>query len=303
MAIPDFQTLMLPLLRISAHSEVSLADATELLSREFNLTKEERNTLLPSKKQSIIKNRVGWARTYLVKAGLLQATKRAHFIITDEGKSVLNRGVTCINIKFLERYDEFKKFYYFNGEKDPSNTRGETSDENLTPEEIIHNALDKIEDALGDEILDKIMKQTPEFFENIVVKLLVAMGYGGSFEEAGKALGKSGDGGVEGVIDQDVLGLDRIYVQANQYTDGNHVGSGAIRDFFGSLDRAKASKGIFVTTSDFTNDAKETAQYLSKRLVLINGKQLVKLMIRYGIGCRLEETVYIKKLDEDFFDS
>ena len=303
MAIPDFQKLMLPLLRISARSEVSLADATELLSQEFNLTEEERNILLPSKKESIIKNRVGWARTYLVKAGLLRATKRAHFMITDEGKSVLDRGVTCINIKFLERYDEFKNFYYFNGEKDPSNSREKTSDENLTPEEIIHNALDKIEDALGDEILDKIMNKTPEFFENLVVKLLVAMGYGGSFEEAGKALGKSGDGGVDGVIDQDVLGLDRIYVQVKRYADDNHVGSAAIRDFFGSLDRVKASKGLFVTTSDFTNDAKETAQYLSKRLVLINGRQLVKLMIRYGIGCRLEETVYIKKLDEDFFDS
>ena len=302
MAIPDFQTLMLPLLRISSEAEVSLSEATERLSTEFHLTDEERNALLPSKRQTIIKNRVGWAKTYLVKAGLLQATKRAHFTITDVGKSILDKNVSCINIKFLQQYPEFRKFHQGNDDNCDFDSIHNNLDENLTPEEIIHNSLDQIEETLGDEILNKILSLNPEFFENLVVKLLVAMGYGGSFEEAGRALGKSGDGGVDGVIDQDILGLDRIYVQAKRYTEGNNVGSSAIRDFFGSLDRVKASKGLFVTTSEFTHDAKETAQYLSKRLVLINGRQLVKLMIRYGVGCRIEETLYIKKLDEEFFE-
>ncbi len=302
MAIPDFQTIMLPLLRFASDSEVSLSEAAEQLASEFGLSEDERAALLPSKRQTVIRNRVGWAKTYLVKAGLLRMTKRAHFAITERGSSVLDSGVASIDIKFLNQYPEFRAFLSAKGDAGEVADDRKVDGESLTPEEDIHNSLNRIEEALGGELLDKIMSQSPEFFENLVVKLLVAMGYGGSFEDAGKALGKSGDGGVDGVIDQDVLGLDRIYVQAKRYADGNNVGSGAIRDFFGSLDRVKAAKGLFVTTSDFTNDAKETAQYLSKRLVLVNGRQLVRLMIRYGVGCRVEETLYIKKLDEEFFE-
>ena len=150
-------------------------------------------------------------------------------------------------------------------------------------------------------MLEKIRTASPAFFEGLVVNLLVAMGYGGSVTDAGRAIGRAGDGGVDGVIDQDALGLDRVYIQAKRYGDGNNVGPGAIRDFFGSLDRFKASKGLFVTTSSFTNEAAETAQLLSKRIVLIDSETLTKLMVRYNVGCRVEDTLFMRRLDEDFF--
>ena len=175
-------------------------------------------------------------------------------------------------------------------------------DQKQTPDEIIRNAHRQIDNALSQELLDKISEATPEFFERLMVKLLVEMGYGGSTVNAGRALGRSGDGGVDGVIDQDALGLDRVYIQAKRYASGNNIGAGAIRDFFGGLDRHKAAKGLFVTTSSFSPPARQTADLLSKRIVLIDGEQLTKLMIRYKVGCRVEETLDIKKIDEEFFE-
>jgi restriction system protein len=176
-------------------------------------------------------------------------------------------------------------------------------EDRLTPDEVMRKAAKELETTLAAELLEKVLAGTPAFFESVVVRLLIAMGYGGSVNDLDTALvGKSGDGGVDGVIDQDPLGLDRIYVQAKRYADGNNVGAGAIRDFFGSLDRFKASKGLFVTTSTFSTSARETADLLSKRIVLIDGSQLSRLMIRHGVGCRVEETLTIKKLDEEFFE-
>lgn len=167
----------------------------------------------------------------------------------------------------------------------------------------MRRARDRIEAELGQDILAKLIAGSPEFFEKVVVKLLTAMGYGGSVSDAGRALGRSGDGGVDGVIDEDALGLDRIYVQAKRHRDGNPVGAGAVRDFFGALDQFKANKGLFVTTSTFSSSAVTTASGLSKRIVLIDGQKLAKLMIRYEVGCRVEEQLYIKRLDEEFFDA
>jgi restriction system protein len=160
----------------------------------------------------------------------------------------------------------------------------------------------RIEAALAEELLDRVRAAPPDFFERLIVNLLLAMGYGGSAADAGRALGRSGDDGVDGVIDQDALGLDRVYIQAKRYAASNSVGPGAIRDFFGSLDRHKAAKGLFVTTSGFTSSARETADYLSKRIVLIDGEQLTRLMIRHNVGCRIEEVLHVKKVDEDFFE-
>jgi restriction system protein len=159
----------------------------------------------------------------------------------------------------------------------------------------------QIEASLAQELLDRISKAPPEFFERLMVNLLLSMGYGGSTADAGRALGRSGDDGVDGVIDQDALGLDRVYMQAKRYATGNNIGAGAIRDFFGSLDRHKATKGLFVTTSGFSPSAREMAEFLSKRIVLIDGEQLTKLMIRY-VGCRVEESLDIRKIDEEFFE-
>ena len=306
MAIPDFQTLMLPVLRIAATGEVRISDVVETLAAEFALTPEEQSHLLPSGRQTTFANRVHWAKSYLGKAGLVELTRRAHFRITDQGRAVLAEKPERIDIRFLNRFPEFQQFREASGEREETEAPLPQTGENvpaLTPDEVIRSAHKKLDAALADELMQRIRSGTPAFFESLVVRLLVAMGYGGSVTDVSNALvGGSGDGGVDGVIDQDALGLDRIYVQAKRYADGNTVGAGAIRDFFGSLDRFKASKGLFVTASTFSSSARETATQLSKRIVLIDGDQLTRLMIRHDVGCRVEETLHIKKVDEEFFE-
>jgi len=306
MTIPDFQTLMLPVLRSSEMGEVKISDVVQSLADKFRLTEEERSELLPSGKQTIFANRTHWAKSYLGKAGLVELTKRAHFQITDRGRDVLANPPAKIDIHFLEQFPEFVLF------RDASNVTDNAGKASaaveavqasgMTLDEIIRKAHAELDDELSLDLLARVIAAPPEFFERLVVQLLLAMGYGGSTSDACRALGRSGDGGVDGVIDQDALGLDRIYVQAKRYSDGNNIGSGAIRDFFGSLDRFKAAKGLFVTTSAFSPSARETADFLSKRIVLIDGRQLAKLMIRYNVGCRVEETIQLKKVDEEFFE-
>lgn len=304
MAIPDFQTLMLPVLKASSGGEVRISNVVTLLGQQLALSEEEKSELLPSGKQSKFANRVNWAKSYLGKAGLVTLTKRGCFEISELGKSVLASPPPIVNSKFLESFPGFIEFKVSAESGDLTDQAPKPDLEhlkNLTPDEIIRSASNELDQALSSELLGKILTAPPDFFERLVVQLLIAMGYGGTAIEAGKALGKSGDGGVDGVIDQDALGLDRIYVQAKRYTQSK-VSSGEIRDFFGSLDRFKASKGLFVTTASFSPAAKETADLLSKRIVLIDGHQLTRLMIRFDIGCRVEEIIHIKKLDEDFFD-
>jgi restriction system protein len=280
------------------------------LAEKLALTPEERAELLPSSKQTLFSNRVHWAKTYLSKAGLLDSTRRGYFKITPRGLQVLDSKPARIDVKFLSQFDEFQEF------KERSRlAQGATEDQNQAahviacemaaeqpPNEIMLAAHRQIESALAQDLLDRIRSAPPDFFERLIVNLLLSMGFGGSSAEAGRALGRSGDDGVDGVVDQDALGLDRVYIQAKRYALGNNIGSGAIRDFFGSLDRHKATKGLFVTTSIFSPSAIETAQYLSKRIVLIDGEQLAKLMIRHNVGCRVEDTLQIKKIDEDFFE-
>jgi restriction system protein len=307
MAIPDFQTLMLPVLKLAAEKEWRVADTVERLADEFKLSAEDRTALLPSGRQTTFSNRVAWAKSYLVQAGLIQpTTKRAHFIITEQGKNVLANPPERITVKFLNQFPEFRKFREPNESETASietNPSEVVQDASLTPDEVIRTAHEQLEQQLAEELLTKIRVGTPAFFESLIVRLLFAMKYGGSVTEINKALvGGSGDGGVDGVIDQDALGLDRIYIQAKRYADGNTVGASAIRDFFGSLDRFKASKGLFVTASTFTASARETATLLSKRIVLVDGGQLTRLMIRHNVGCRVEETIEIKTVDEEFFE-
>jgi restriction system protein len=299
---------MLPVLRIAAQGEARISDAVERLAIEFGLSTEERSHLLPSGRQTTFANRVHWAKSYLSKAGLVELTKRAHFLITDQGREVLATPPERIDIKYLSRFPSFQQFREAADDKESEDTVSAPSPiagvvQALTPDEVMRSANRQLEVALADELMQRIRAGTPEFFESLVVRLLVGMGYGGSVSDVSKALvGGSGDGGVDGVIDQDHLGLDRIYVQAKRYAEGNTVGSGAIRDFFGSLDRFKATKGLFVTASTFSSSARQTAEQLSKRIVLIDGDQLTRLMIRHGVGCRIEETLYIKKVDEEFFE-
>lgn len=301
MAIPDFQSLMLPVLRASANGEVKISEVVSALGSQLRLNDAELSELLPSGKQTTFANRVNWAKSYLGKAGLIDLTRRGCFVISERGRAVLAAPPPSINIKFLETFPDFRLFREGSGQSSEIAAVSAVNLKNLTPDEIIRSAHAELDKSLSAELLGKVLVAPPDFFERLVVQLLVAMGYGGSAADAGRALGKSGDGGVDGVIDQDALGLDRIYVQAKRYAD-NKVSAGDIRDFFGSLDRFKASKGLFVTTSSFSPAAKETADLLSKRIVLIDGNQLTRLMIRYDIGCRVEETIQIKKVDEEFFD-
>lgn len=307
MSIPDFQTLMLPVLRVAAekNEEVRISDVIAKLAEDFALTSDELSQLLPSGRQTTFSNRVHWAKSYLGKAGLVELTKRAHFRITDRGREVLTAPPERIDIKYLNQFPGFQKL------KDDGEEGGETSSstaaENattLTPDEVMRSAHRQLEVALADEMLQRIRSGTPAFFESLIVRLLVRMGYGGgSVTNVAKALvGGPGDGGIDGVIDQDPLGLDRIYVQAKRYAAGNTVGAGDIRDFFGSLDRFKATKGLFVTASTFTSSARQTAEQLSKRIVLMDGDQLTRLMIFHGVGCVIEETLHVKKVDEEFFE-
>lgn len=301
MTIPNYQSLMLPVLKFSADGEVRLKNLIEHLANELKLTESERTELLPSGQQTVFVNRVGWAKTYLSKAGLIIATRRGHFCISELGKKVLNSNPPEINLGFLMQFEQFRQFKQKTSEIEEQEHEKQT-EKNYTPDEIMRSAHNKVEAALAQELLERILAAPPDFFERLIIKLLISMGYGGSTKEAGRALGQSGDNGIDGVIDQDALGLDQVYIQAKRYAIGNNIGSSAIRDFFGSLDRHKASKGLFVTTSTFSSSAKETAEFLSKRIVLIDGKQLAKLMIRYNVACRIEEILYIKKIDEEFFE-
>jgi restriction system protein len=304
MAIPDYQSLMLPVLSAAVNGEVRIGDVINRLAEELHLTPEERAQLLPSGVQGLFANRVHWAKFYLGKAGLIESTRRGYFKITPRGLQVINSKPVRIDNNFLRQFEEFETFVRGGNQETAENQipAAVFVEQTKTPDEIMRAAHRQIEASLAQELLDRIRKAPPDFFERLIVNLLLSMGFGGSVADAGRALGRTGDDGVDGVIDQDALGLDRVYIQAKRYGTGNNIGSGAIRDFFGSLDRHKASKGLFVTTSTFSPAAIETAQYLSKRIVLIDGEQLAKLMIRHNVGCRIEETLHIRKVDEEFFD-
>jgi len=295
---------MLPVLSASLDGEIRIGDVVGRLAEKLALTPEERSELLPSGKQTLFANRVHWAKTYLGKAGLIESTRRGYFKITGRGRQVIESKPARIDNNFLSQFEEFEKWRTSAQEtaENQHPTAPVFTNQTETPDEIMRAAHRQIEASLAQELLDRIRSAPPEFFERLIVNLLLNMGFGGSVADAGRALGRSGDDGVDGVIDQDALGLDRVYIQAKRYAIGNNIGSGAIRDFFGSLDRHKATKGLFVTTSTFSPSATETAQYLSKRIVLIDGEQLAKLMIRYKVGCRVEDTLQIKRIDEDFFD-
>lgn len=307
MTVPDYQSLMLPVLKTALAGEVRVGDVVEQFAGELGLSEADRAELLPSGRQTTFANRVHWAKTYLKQAGLINSPRRAHFVITERGKAVLAENPPRIDVNYLTRFSEFKEFRERTAtDSEVVESRGSFNDllksTDRTPEEEMRAAHGQLNESLGQEILDRVRLASPAFFERLVVSLLVAMGYGGTMSDAGRAIGKSGDDGVDGVIDQDPLGLDRVYIQAKRYQPQNNIGPGAIRDFFGSLDMHKASKGLFVTTSGFSSSAIETVEKLGKRIVLIDGRALAQLMIRYNVGCRSEEILEIKRLDEEYFE-
>jgi restriction system protein len=309
-AIPDYQSLMLPLLKLASDGgEHRMSDVFNELATELKLTDAERDELLPSGKQPVFNNRVHWAKQYLVQAKLLIATRRAYFKITERGRSVLAQKVERIDAKFLRRFDEFNAFVAGGRTgvaPSPDNVRVDLIADDVvigksTPDETLRATIKEVESALAADLIPRICAASPAFFERLVVDLLLKMGYGGSRIDAGRALGKTGDGGIDGVIDQDQLGLDRIYIQAKKYDPDNAVSEPDIRNFCGSLGANKAAKGVFVTTSYFTRPAQEFAERHPYKVVLIDGDELARLMILHSVGVRIVETMHYKKVDDDYF--
>lgn len=299
MAIPDYQSCMLPLLKYASdNQEHSLRDAIDKLASEFRLTDDEQKELLPSGQQAVFVNRVGWARTYMKKAGLLESTRRGYFIITNRGLEALKLNSGRIDLKFLDRYEEFREFRKIRREKAVAIEAKE--DIAATPGEIMESAYGDLREELIEELLQQINTCSPNLFEKIVVELLVKMGYGGNRIDAGRAIGRSGDEGIDGIIKEDKLGLDVIYIQAKRWE--NIVSRPEIQKFAGALQGQRARKGIFITTSDFSKEAYEYVSKIDTKIILINGNALAKLMIDTGVGASAVSTYEIKRIDTDYFN-
>ena len=299
MAIPDYQTTMLPLLRFAGdNQEHRFRDAVQTLADEFDLTEEERKELLPSGQQAIFNNRVGWARLYLVKAGLLEATRRGYFKITEQGHKALTQKPERIDKNFLMQIPDFVKAWEsIKGKRKPEKAESVPSEK--TPEESLESAYQELHDGLASELLQMVKQCPPDFFERLVVDVLIKMGYGGSRKEAGQAVGKTSDGGIDGIIKEDKLGLDIIYIQAKRW-EGT-VGRPEIQKFAGALQGQRARKGIFITTSSFTKDAREYIENIDTKIILIDGQRLAELMIAYNVGANTTAIYEVKKIDSDYF--
>lgn len=297
MGIPDYQSIMLPLLEFATdEKEHTLHEAIEALAVKFGLTDKERKELLPSGLQSTFTNRVGWARTYMKKAGLLESPRRGLIHITPRGLEVLNKKPSRIDVSLLKQFQEFRDFQNFSREQDsePSQTLGVG-----TPEETFEGAYQKLRQDLASEIIQTLKNCSPTFFERLVVDVLVKMGYGGTRQDAGKAVGRSGDDGIDGIIKEDRLGLDIIYIQAKRW-DGV-VGRPEVQKFSGALQGHRANKGIFITTSFFTREAEEYVSRINSKIVLINGETLAQLMIDHNVGVSSVASYEIKKIDSDYY--
>lgn len=301
MPVPDFQTLMLPLLKLTSdNQEHKLSDLVEVLATQFKLTESEKKELLPSGQTFVFGSRVSWARTYLKKAGILVSEKRASVKITQRGKSILSKNPTRIDVKFLRQFPEFIEFH--SSKKDDSNSIEPSSDaqNTQTPEEILEGAYQSIRKSLAQELRKKILELPPVFFEKLVVELLVKMGYGGSLKDAGQATRLTSDEGIDGIIKEDKLGLDFIYIQAKRW-DSQAVGRPDIQSFVGALDGQRANKGIFITTSRFADNAKEYVKTITKKVILVDGNQLAEFMIDYNLGVSTVTTYDVKRIDNDYF--
>lgn len=310
MAIPDYQTLMLPVLQIAAEQECTVPGIAERIANTFGLTSEEQDQMLPSGRQRLLHNRIHWAKTYMSKAGLIVSPSRGRFAATDAGRALLASHPSRIDVSLLLGVPSFKEYYKRlyaeKGAEEGAETSNETkvtqaSSAATTPEEQIEAAYQSVQATLRSDLLERILQNSPSFFEGVIVDLLVAMGYGGSRKNAATQLGRSGDGGVDGVVNEDRLGLDRVYVQAKRYAEGNSVGRPDVQAFVGSLVGLGASKGVFVTTSTYSTQAREFAKHLSQRVVLIDGQMLADLMIEHGVGVRTSRAIQFKRVDEDFF--
>lgn len=303
MTIPDYQSLMLPVLRLATVGAMRVPEAADLIADQLGLTEAEREEMLPSGRQRLLHNRIHWAKFYMSKAGLIDSPTRGRFVASDAGKALLETNPLAINVETLKSYPAFSQFYATSSNASPAEVPAAeaAAEDKATPEEQIDAAHGVLHAALKAELLQRVLAQSPAFFERAIVDLLVAMGYGGSHEDAAKRLGRSGDGGIDGVIDEDRLGLDRIYVQAKRYAPHVSVGRPEVQGFVGSLVGLGAGKGVFVTTSNFSAPAADFVRHLPQRVILIDGDRLAELMIEYGVGIRVSRVVEVRRIDEDFF--
>ena len=300
MSIPDYQALMLPVLKFAGdRKEHSLREMTDKLARELRLTESERKVLLPSGRETTFSNRVGWARTYLKKAGLLKLTRWGYVCITERGLDLLMQNPKEINVTTLLRFPEFKQF---KAHVDMGGTPGAraTVTTKETPEEALEVSYQRVRNNLANELLTQIKAVSPTMFEQVVLDLLVKMGYGGTYREARQAVGGTGDEGIDGTINEDKLGLDRIYIQAKRWQN-SVVGRPEVQKFAGALQGKHARKGIFITTSDFTKEAREYANQIENRIILLDGNQIVQLMLDHKVGVNVASTYEVAKIDTDYF--
>ena len=305
MPIPKYQTIMLPLLQLAGDGEEHfLRDAIDELANRFKLTAAEHEELLPSGRQATFDNRVGWARTYLAKAGLLESTRRGYFKITPQGEKTLGEDLERIDGKYLRQFKSFRKFRTRgprSTSKDGVDDNGADDDVGQTPEESLEAAYQGIRADLAAELLSLVHEMSPTFFERLVVELLVRMGYGGTLKDAGQAIGQSGDGGIDGIIKEDRLGLDIVYVQAKRWKPGTSIGRPEIQKFAGALQGRRARKGVFMSTAKYTKGAREYVSMIDSKIVLIDGPSMAELMIDYNVGVSTVATYEHKKLDTDYF--
>jgi len=299
MAIPDFQTLMLPLMRhCQDGKEHSISGTVGAIADQFKLTDEERKALLPSGVQEVLRNRVAWAKSHLKMAGLLANPRRGIYQITPRGQEVLAKSPKAINLRFLAQFPEYVAFRARHRQR-TDDVDGPETNHGATPEEALETAYAKIRDDLAADILQRLKTCSPTFFERLVVDVIVKMGYGGSRQDAGKAIGRSGDGGIDGIIKEDKLGLDAIYIQAKRWE--NTVGRPEIQKFVGALTGQRARKGLFITTSDFSAEAQDYVSRVDTKIVLIDGETLAQLMIDHNVGVSTVATYDLKKIDTDYF--
>lgn len=301
MPIPDFQSFMLPLLQFAEDGqEHALRDAYEHLAQRFDLTPEELSELLPSGRQTTFHNRVSWSKTHLKKAGLFESTRRGFFRITERGRQALNERPSRVDVAYLKQFPSYQAFRARDNIEEAAAASPRAKDvTEQTPEEVLYEAHSEIRSILAQELLEQILNSSPRFFEMLVVDLLVSMGYGGSHQNAARAVGQSGDEGIDGIIDEDRLGLDTIYIQAKRWQ--NTVSRPEIQKFVGALQGRRARKGIFITTSNFSQGARDYVKMIETKVVLISGTRLAEYMIDYNVGVSIVNRYEIKRLDSDYF--
>ena len=300
MAIPDYESLMLPILKyLSDDSERRTSEIVSHIANRFSLSEEEMRALIPSGRAKVVHNRVGWACTYLRKAGLIHSKQRGLNRITDDGRKVVSEKPENIDTGYLGRFEKFQDFrraLNAKTEKEPQPTRTAIEE---TPEEIIGVQTELLRRSIQKDLLEQIRSMEPDQFEQLVVDLLIAMGYGGTVQDAGKALGRTNDGGIDGIVNEDVLGLDTIYVQAKRWK--NVVPIKEVRDFAGALLSKRSNKGVFITTSSFPSSAHEFVSSIERKIILIDGERLSNLMIEFNLGVSIRQTILIKEIDSDYF--